>query len=236
MRKSFLIHPSLLVEKVLTDEMIDGKRFYTTPTGFRYPSITTVLKKSNEKHIKAWIERVGAEEAEKITRRAATRGSSFHTVLENFLNNKEDYKGKAFPNVLESFYRIKDCIEENVDEIYSQEEKLYSDDLRCAGRVDLIATWNGIPSIVDFKSARSKRSEFLVYKHFLQESFYSHAWHERTGMKIEQIVTVISADGMDEPQTFIKKPESYIPEIRKLVKKFEKENKISYSSSNAVSF
>ena len=48
-------------------ENINGKRNYVTPSGELYPSITTVRGEFSKAAIQAWRERVGEEEANKIS-------------------------------------------------------------------------------------------------------------------------------------------------------------------------
>ena len=77
----------------LTTETINRKRFYVTPEGNKYPSITTVLGWFSAKSIAQWRKRVGSEAANKITTQASRRGTSVHQLCEDYLNNIEiDYK------------------------------------------------------------------------------------------------------------------------------------------------
>ena len=57
----------------------DG-RLYETPTGQRYPSVTTVLSAYNKKAIFEWRQRVGEEQANRISRKASGRGTKLHTI------------------------------------------------------------------------------------------------------------------------------------------------------------
>ena len=78
----------------LPTETINGKRYYTTPEGNHYPSVTTVTGLLNKKWIKAWRKKIGEEKANKISRKAAGRGTRYHQLQEDFLNNilqKKDY-------------------------------------------------------------------------------------------------------------------------------------------------
>jgi hypothetical protein len=63
----------------------NGKRFYQTPTGQKYPSVTTVTGLLNRDHIKLWRERVGAEEANRISTTAAKRGTKMNSLFEQYL-------------------------------------------------------------------------------------------------------------------------------------------------------
>ena len=68
----------------LESTTVDGKRQYMTPDG-TFPSITTVLGRKKAQAIKKWRERVGEEEANKITTQASRRGTNMHKVVENYL-------------------------------------------------------------------------------------------------------------------------------------------------------
>ena len=107
-----------------------------------------------------------------------------------------------------------------MNKVYAQEVPLYSDHLQIAGRVDLIAEWDGKLSIIDFKTARKPKKEEYIQNYFMQTAFYAAAFYERTGIAIKQSVILISVD--HEPsQVFIKTPYDYLPEIMRLRKKYK---------------
>ena len=64
----------------------DG-RMYETEDGKKYPSVTTVLSHFKKKKLNEWRNRVGHDEAQAITNRAATRGTKFHNIMEQYLSN-----------------------------------------------------------------------------------------------------------------------------------------------------
>ena len=72
----------------VTTQTIKGKRFYITPEGNKYPSITTVLSDRNKDGIVKWRQSVGNDVANQIMRSAASRGTALHTLVENYLNNE----------------------------------------------------------------------------------------------------------------------------------------------------
>ena len=78
----------------------NGMRFYETPEGLKFPSITTVIDKQRAKSdsLQKWRERIGEEAAKLITRKAAARGTAFHHICEDYINNLdiEEHKGKNF--------------------------------------------------------------------------------------------------------------------------------------------
>ena len=61
-----------------------GKRVYLTPSGKKYPSVTTVIG-SNKKKMKAimqWRRRVGEAEANRVTSQATARGTKYLSLIQ----------------------------------------------------------------------------------------------------------------------------------------------------------
>jgi genome maintenance exonuclease 1 len=221
------VHNAIDIPEVSTKN-INRKRFYDTPTGF-YPSITTVLgvRKEKQQGLAKWRERVGNDVANHIMRTAAGRGTAVHHMCEDFLNNKDVIKEdqKFLPWCL--FSQLKPTLEKSINNIYAQECGLWSEKYRVAGRVDCIAEWNGIPSIIDFKTSRSERKDDYNFEYYMQASAYAEMFEERTGIEINQIVIlVVTEDGL--VQEFVKEKHEYLPHLIETIDMFteqwEKEN------------
>ena len=193
-------------------------RKYSTPKG-DYPSITTILGQLSKAAIMAWRDRIGHEEANKISRQAAGRGTAVHTMCEKYVNNDPDYGKDAMPNILFDFNRIKNILDERIGLVYGQELPLYSDHLKVAGRVDCVAEFDGKLSIIDYKTSRKTKKKEWIDGYFMQECFYAIAWEERTGMPITQLVTIISVD--DAPaQIFIEHRDNWDKKLVKIIKEY----------------
>ena len=121
---------------------VNGKRVYETPDGAQYPSVTTITSQLSKDAIKAWRKRVGEETANKITKQATTRGTSVHKLCEDYCLNQLNEE-KVMPTNKEMFLSIKKELDANVNNIHSVEGFLYSNFLRVAGQVDLIAEYKG---------------------------------------------------------------------------------------------
>ena len=175
--------------------MTDVGRFYTTPDGNRYPSVTTVLSAGTDNTWKAeWIARVGQEEADRVSKKATNRGTAVHELVEKYLRNDPVYtKGHMPANIL-SFKNIKPFLDEHLGTIAGLEIPLYSDKLKVAGRVDCIAEWDGVWSIVDFKTSKKEKKKEDITNYFLQCSAYSYMFYERTGLMANKIVIVMTVD------------------------------------------
>lgn len=200
----------------LRDEMTDRGRIYVTPEGNRYPSVTTVLSAGTDHTwLEKWKARVGEDEVKRVQIRASIRGSAVHELAEHYLKNNPDYKKGHMPSNIDSFNRIRPYLDKHIGLIAGLEIPLYSDTLRVAGRSDCVAKWDGVWSIIDFKTSKKIKTKENITNYFLQESCYAEMFYERTGMRIPQIVTVMTVDHEDAI-IFVEKAEDYIDEFKKI--------------------
>ena len=226
----------------LSTKNINRKRFYQTPEGKLYPSITTVLQRRKMEGLMEWRKKVGDDVANYIARTAAHRGTKVHHMCEDFLNNMEsdypekwaEHKKNFLPYVL--FSQIKPVLMQKVNNIFAQECGLYSDKYKVAGRVDCIGEYNGVPSIIDFKTSTKERNDDWNESYYIQASAYAEMFEERTGIEINQIVIlVVTEDGI--VQEFIKTKHDYLPLLVETIDDFtthweKEENELVHSSSN----
>ena len=227
------VHNPIDIPEVSTKN-INRKRFYDTPTGF-YPSITTVLgvRKEKQQGLAKWRERVGNDVANHIMRTAAGRGTAVHHMCEDFLNNKDVIKEdqKFLPWCL--FSQLKPTLEKSINNIYAQEAGLWSEKYRLAGRVDCIAEWDGVPSIIDFKTSRSERKDDYNFEYYMQASAYAEMFEERTGIEINQIVIlVVTEDGL--VQEFVKDKKDYLQDLVETIDLFTEEWLKENEESNVI--
>ena len=202
---------------VLKQVNADGTRYYQTPDGQNYPSITTVLSNYKKEGILEWRKKVGEEKANQISRQATTRGTSVHALIEDYLHNLETQKD-ALPNAKSLFVQMKDALK-HVDNIHCLETKLFSHELKVAGTVDCIAEYKGVLSVIDFKTAKRLKRKADIGGYFLQATAYAKMFEELTGINIPQIVILIGVDSSNFSQVLVEKPENYIDEL-----KFELDN------------
>ena len=188
-------------------KMVDGKRVYATPNGEYYPSITTVIGNNAKKQagLAKWRARVGKEKAAAISSRSASRGTKFHSITEDYLNNEldiEKYKDSPLPVVM--FEQTKKTFD-RIGNIYLQEAFLYSKHLEVAGRVDLVAEFDGELSIIDFKTSAEPKREAYLYDYFIQETAYACCFQELYSLTVKQLVTIVACEN-GETQVVIKPP------------------------------
>lgn len=196
----------------LVAETTPNGRMYKTPDGKSYPSITTMLGYFSKAAIMAWRKRVGAEEANRISRRAAGQGTRIHHIAEDYINNKPDYlKEDEMPHILSMWKPLKKVLDEHLGTIVLQECPLYSHYLKLAGRVDLVAEFDGKLSIVDFKTSRRIKTRDEISSYFMQAAAYSIMFEERTGTPITQLVIAMTVENESEPLLFVEKRDDWAP-------------------------
>lgn len=186
----------------------DGKRYYVTPEGNKYPSVTTVVGVLKKKSIMEWRQRVGEQEANRVSRIASGRGNNFHYLCEKYLQG--DMPQTSTADAMELFYQVRPVIDRFVNNIWYQEQALWSDKLQLAGRVDLIAEFKGKISIIDFKTSKRIKEREDILDYFQQECAYSLMLEERIGRPIDQLVTIMACDETKKPFVFIEKTEDHI--------------------------
>jgi len=188
-----------------------GERYYVTPSGEKYPSVTTVISEEKKKELKKWREWVGEEEANRIKQFAANRGSRFHTYCENYLTNKPVVNDMGY-----MFDQFKPLLN-RIGKINCLEQHLYSDDLKVAGQVDCVGEFDNFPSIIDFKTSSKVKLRSYIWDYFMQASAYSYMLLERTGIDIQMITILISCESPEGTcQIFIDKRDNWLDKFRKL--------------------
>jgi genome maintenance exonuclease 1 len=208
----------------LPTENIDGKRYYITPTGEKYPSVTSVTGLLNRDGIKKWRKRVGEKTANKISTQAARHGTSAHQLFEDYIRNdnfEEKFKG-AMPTTQQAFISLEKELNQ-IGVVHGLESPLYSHNLQLAGRVDCIAEWDGKLSVIDFKTSAKPKQEKWIQNYFIQETAYAKMFEELTGKEVQSIVTLIAvSDGTS--QLFIEEPSSrYVDQLHDLRSQYRNE-------------
>tara|TARA_B110000003_G_scaffold106423_1_gene108782 strand:+ start:1871 stop:2542 length:672 start_codon:yes stop_codon:yes gene_type:complete len=203
----------------------DSVRVYTDPNNNTYPSITTVLSILSEDAIKAWRARIGEEEANRISKTASNRGTAVHDLLERYVNNESDFDKEVEPHIMKSFYDVKPVLDRCLTKVFAQEAGLYSESLGVAGRVDCVGEWNGINSIIDYKTSKKLKKKEWIDSYFMQSTAYAIMWEERTGIPINQIVVFIAVDN-EEPQIFIEKRENWTEKLIQTIAEYKSRKNI----------
>lgn len=200
-----------ICESVTTEE----GRYYSTPGGRRYPSASSVTSLINKDAIEAWRNKIGKEEADRISNMACRRGTDLHAVCEKFLKNELTpfQLLNMNPLIKELFIQLKGVLIKNVQSIYCVEHSLYSDELKMAGKTDGIVLWNGKPTVIDFKTSKKIKKKEYIKNYLLQSTAYALMFEERTGIKINDFILLISVEGERNPQIVSDTTHPYIDEL-----------------------
>ena len=211
-----VLHPEITKIKQVN---VNGVRYYDTPDGTLI-SITSLLKNFTPEGILEWRKAVGEDVANEVMRAAADRGSKVHKIIENCLSNKpeNDLVGNYGELAARMFSQMVPALDK-IDRIRALEKGLYSTRFGIAGRVDCIAEYDNELTVIDFKTSTRKRDE-RNETHLVQDSFYSLAWEERTGEKVNQIaILTTTEDGeldvyRDDPSNHVDRLEEMIEEYK----------------------
>jgi len=163
----------------------DG-RFYKTPSGLLYPSVTTILSSVPSPELDEWRLRVGNAEADTVCRISSSRGTFIHQCCENYILGKEN-KFSTFDYLEKPMFQNMIPYLDMFDEVHALETRLFSDKLRVAGTVDCIAKIAGQMYIVDYKTSKHFKYASDIPNYFTQCAAYSIAFFEQTGIVVPNI-------------------------------------------------
>ena len=174
----------------------DGVRFYPIPGASKYyPSVTSITSFKNAAFFKDWRKKIGEDEANRITARATQRGTTFHSIAEDYIRGNLDvdkYIGNN-PMSVRMFQAAKKEIN-RISRVHCLETFLYSHYLGLAGRVDCIAEFDGELAVIDFKTSTKEKKEDWIESYFVQETAYAAMFLERSGIEVKKIVTIIATE------------------------------------------
>ena len=200
-------------------------RVYVAPDGSRYPSVTTVLSILSEDAIRAWRLRVGEEEANKVGHRASNRGTAVHSIIEKYLKNEDT--SDNLPHIKQSLANLRPILDKSIGKIFGLETALFSRHLGMAGRCDCIAEWNGVPSIVDFKTSKRIKKKENIASYFAQASAYAIMFEERTGLAIPNTVIVMDVDD-NHPLIFEEHRDNFVELLLSTKKEYDRRKLFSH--------
>lgn len=178
----------------LERETIDGVRYYSVPDEdqlLKLVSITSVTSHFNKEIFVKWRKRVGVEEADKITKAATSRGTDMHTLVENYLYNRDLPTVQPLSDFL---FKVAKSELNKINNIYCLEGALYSKKLGVAGTTDCIAEFDGELAVIDFKTSKKPKPREWIENYFVQAMFYGMALYEMTGIRIKKLVIIMACE------------------------------------------
>jgi len=215
----FTYCPPKELQNLKSETFPDGRRYYVLPDGTKLPSVTTVIGAKSKKAIMEWRRRVGEEEANRVSRKASGRGTNVHTLCERYLNNES--LGDIMPDAKEMFLTLKPLLN-RINNIHYQECALWSTKLGMAGRVDCIGEFDGVLSVIDFKTSKRIKKREDIDNYFAQCVAYACMYEELIGKGIDQIVIIMAVED-SEPLLFIEKTEDHLNTLFEYIKFYKEQ-------------
>ena len=185
----------------LDRETIDGVRYYKVPDLMGHPmvseefiklvSITSVTSHFNREKFAKWRKKIGEKKANEITRKATSRGTDMHTLVEHYLLNEDLPTVQPLSDYL---YKIAKPTLNKIDNIHSLEGSLYSKELGVAGTVDCIAEYEGELAVIDFKTSKAPKPREWIDGYFVQAAAYACMYYELTGTPVKKLVIIMACE------------------------------------------
>ena len=182
----------------LERETVDGVRYYKVPDADEFVklvSITSVTSFWNREKFAKWRKKIGEEKANEITRKATSRGTDTHTLIEHYLLNEET-QPEVQP-ISDFLYKIAKPTLNNIDNIHALEGSLYSKQLGVAGTVDCIAEYDGELAVIDFKTSAAPKPRDWIDGYFVQAAAYACMYYELTGISVKKLVIIMTCENGD---------------------------------------
>jgi len=182
--------------KKYTRQEEDGSRTYNVDNK-KIPSVTTILSATQSKDKKAsldaWRERVGYQEAARITSQAALRGTEMHYVLENYID------GRGYLNLSPEGAQARMMAHEIINNlellkiVWGNEVSLAYDD-QWAGATDVVGIYDDQPTIIDFKQSNKIKREEYIEDYYYQIAAYSLAHKKQYGSIRQGLICICTKD------------------------------------------
>ena len=182
----------------LERETVDGVRYYKVPDADEFVklvSITSITSFWNREKLAKWRKKIGEDKANEITRKATSRGTDTHTLIEHYLLNEETLP--EVQPISDFLYKIAKPTLNNIDNIHALEGSLYSKQLGVAGTVDCIAEYDGELAVIDFKTAAAPKPRDWIDGYFVQAAAYACMYYELTGISVKKLVIIMTCENGD---------------------------------------
>lgn len=182
----------------LERETVDGVRYYKVPDADEFVklvSITSITSFWNREKFAKWRKKIGEDKANEITRKATSRGTDTHTLIEHYLLNEETLP--EVQPISDFLYKIAKPTLNNIDNIHALEGSLYSKQLGVAGTVDCIAEYDGELAVIDFKTSAAPKPRDWIDGYFVQAAAYACMYYELTGVSVKKLVIIMTCENGD---------------------------------------
>jgi genome maintenance exonuclease 1 len=184
--------PSLKAKSVRDN----GSQYYVNDKGDRLPSVTTILNatkpQAERDRLFNWRQRVGTDEANKISGTASRRGTQTHKQIQRYLQGLDS----PCPENSRPYWESIEPVLQDIDTVRLIEGSVFHYDMSYAGVVDCVASYKGIPCVCEWKTAdKPKGSIERLYEYPLQLTAYLGAvnqYYQDYGVKVDHGLLVVA--------------------------------------------
>ena len=213
-----------ICKDIKTETLITG-RHYFTPSG-KYPSITTILSATaNMIWLERWKQKIGIEEANRISKEATDRGEAVHSYFERHFSgediNSDLIADKEHFDLIGMTTRLIKAGENNITKIYAQEIAVWDNNIGCAGRLDCVGEWRDEPAIIDIKTSKKKKYISQVKDYFIQTAFYAEAHNQMFDTNLNKLVILITVEN-GPVQALYADRRHHIPDLKYRINQYRK--------------
>jgi hypothetical protein len=188
--------PTLLPAIAAKTVRTQGRRFFVDPKGVRLPSVTSILNATKPPEARAalaqWRSRLGSAEANRVATAASRRGTLTHHHLKSYLLGKD----QPCPEAALPYWESLQPVLHRLDEVRLVENFVFHYDLGYAGRVDCLASYQGVPCLCDWKTGdRPRGSLERLYDAPLQLAAYCGAVNHcygKHGVQVQCAMVVLA--------------------------------------------
>jgi len=212
-----------LNEQIESVETPNGRR-YKTPDGI-FPSVTTVTGWKKRAFFAKW-RRDNPEESKRVL----SRGTKLHAIIETYLRNSLTPTALAEAtgtSEADLFVSMQEDIN-RIGKIFAIEVPLWSKKVGLAGRTDCIGEFDGVPSVIDFKSSNYPKSEDAIQDYFMQATAYALMWQDLTGQQLRNIAILIGVED-GGCQVFTADPRDYVEDLVDAIRTYREEQPLQVS-------
>jgi len=193
---------------------VNGDRLYNTPSG-KLPSVTTVTGWEKSQFFKKW-----RQDNPKESNRVRDRGNELHSLIEDYLNNKEPDLNLITDNTKDLFIQMKPELDK-LDNIIMLEGVVWSENVGLAGRVDCIAEYDGVINIIDFKGSTRRKQRGHIENYLLHATAYALMWQDMSGDKVDDFKILIGCEECCNCQIFHGKTINYVKLLYDTIEKYK---------------
>ena len=153
-----------------------GRNYYLDDQGQRLPSVTSILNATKpmvaRQALARWKQRVGVNTAKQISSTASRRGTLTHKQLKDYLLGCPT----PCPESVLPYWRSLESMLPYLSDVRLVEGTVFHYDLCYAGKVDCVASYHGVPCVLDWKTSdRPKESIQRLYDNPIQLAAYCGA-------------------------------------------------------------